>query len=239
MIALFTLLFASASWAASISHGGTVNTTVYGTSSIYQIFGHPGNPGGDYGAATDAILLTFVAGSGNVFTFSASGLTNCCSGTPNTPVDGGLSLSTGVTGANGLSNSIGNTQLPLLGVFTTDTDPYGSAAPAALTWVASTPTSLAPGLRQTFYIGDGKSGYMNAGGTVLQFTAPVGATRLYLGVADAWSFNGLTGYYHDNPGSYAVTVNLNPVPEPDTYAMLVAGLGMIGFIARRRLKNLS
>lgn len=30
---------------------------------------------------------------------------------------------------------------------------------------------------------------------------------------------------------------LPPVPEPETYAMLLAGLGMMGFIARRRQKN--
>lgn len=31
---------------------------------------------------------------------------------------------------------------------------------------------------------------------------------------------------------------LPPVPEPETYAMLLAGLGMLGFIARRRQKNM-
>lgn len=31
---------------------------------------------------------------------------------------------------------------------------------------------------------------------------------------------------------------LPPVPEPETYAMLLAGLGMLGFIARRRQKNI-
>jgi hypothetical protein len=236
IVAISTLLVASASWADAISPGGTVNTTVYGTSSIYQIFGHAGNPGGDYGPATDAILLTFAAGSGNVFTFSASGYTNCCSGTPTTPVDGGFAA-TNVTGANGLSNTSGNTQLPLLGVFTTDTDPNGGSAPAALPWDANNPVSLAPLLNQIFYVGDGKSGYMNALGSVLQFTAPGTATRLYLGVSDAYSFNGVTGYYNDNPGSYSVAATLSgagPVPEPETYAMLLAGLGLLGFTARRR-----
>ena len=37
---------------------------------------------------------------------------------------------------------------------------------------------------------------------------------------------------------YAFTVGLNgpvgAVPEPETYAMLLAGLGMMGFVARRR-----
>lgn len=36
------------------------------------------------------------------------------------------------------------------------------------------------------------------------------------------------------PGGGPVTP---PVPEPETYAMLLAGLGMLGFIARRRQKN--
>lgn len=30
------------------------------------------------------------------------------------------------------------------------------------------------------------------------------------------------------------SLNLAPVPEPETYAMLLAGLGLMGFIARRR-----
>jgi hypothetical protein len=30
------------------------------------------------------------------------------------------------------------------------------------------------------------------------------------------------------------TVNVTPVPEPETYAMLLAGLGLLGFMARRR-----
>ena len=33
-------------------------------------------------------------------------------------------------------------------------------------------------------------------------------------------------------GSYAG--NLNVPPEPETYAMFLAGLGLMGFIARRR-----
>ena len=35
-------------------------------------------------------------------------------------------------------------------------------------------------------------------------------------------------------GSYAGVLNLTPVPEPETYAMLLAGLGLVGFISRRR-----
>jgi len=36
-----------------------------------------------------------------------------------------------------------------------------------------------------------------------------------------------------SPHTWAVT-SVTPVPEPETYAMLLAGLGVMGFIARRR-----
>lgn len=37
--------------------------------------------------------------------------------------------------------------------------------------------------------------------------------------------------------SGSVTVGPAPVPEPETYAMLLAGIGLIGFTARRRKQN--
>ena len=39
-------------------------------------------------------------------------------------------------------------------------------------------------------------------------------------------------------GSYAGILNIVPaVPEPDTYAMLVAGMGLVSFMSRRRNKK--
>lgn len=35
-------------------------------------------------------------------------------------------------------------------------------------------------------------------------------------------------------GSYAGNISISPVPEPETYAMLLAGLGLLGLSARRR-----
>jgi hypothetical protein len=34
-----------------------------------------------------------------------------------------------------------------------------------------------------------------------------------------------------------IGVNIAPVPEPETYAMLLAGLGLMGFVARRRKQS--
>lgn len=40
--------------------------------------------------------------------------------------------------------------------------------------------------------------------------------------------NGLSG------GTYGIALSAAPVPEPETFAMLLAGLGLVGTIARRR-----
>lgn len=34
-----------------------------------------------------------------------------------------------------------------------------------------------------------------------------------------------------------LTYEVAPIPEPETYALLLAGLGMLGFMGRRRLNN--
>jgi hypothetical protein len=227
--------------AGSISSGQTINNvTVTGTTSIYDVFGHAGDPGGDYGPDAPAVLTTFAAGAGNVFTFTATGLVSCCSDTPNIPPDGGGS-SMNVVGANGLSSLIGNQHIPLVGVFTTNVDPSGGTPPATLTFDASNPTSLSPLLNQVFYIGDGLSGYMNAAGAPLTFTAPAAATRLYLGVIDAFGFGGTTGYYNDNLGAFNVNITLSgvttAVPEPADLALMVAGLAFLGPVCRRRTRS--
>ena len=91
-------------------------------------------------------------------------------------------------------------------------------------------------LNQLFYIGDGHSGYNNPTGASLYFTAPTGATRLYLGIIDSDDQGGLPWCYSDNLGSFSVDVSLSvsPVPEPETYALMLFGLAVVGAAARRR-----
>lgn len=40
-----------------------------------------------------------------------------------------------------------------------------------------------------------------------------------------------------NGGVYLYSANTAPVPEPETYAMMLAGLGMLGFVGKRRMKT--
>lgn len=62
-------------------------------------------------------------------------------------------------------------------------------------------------------------------GTAYGGTAASSGT-LFLAFLDSDSFN--------NTGFVTATVTLPPVPEPPPMALLVAGLGVLGFVARRR-----
>jgi len=85
----------------------------------------------------------------------------------------------------------------------------------------------------------------NAGGVVLQgtldllnFTAADQAWTLSSNAAPLAAGNyflEVNGYVASAAGgSYSGNVAVNPVPEPETYAMLLAGFGLLGFMARRR-----
>ena len=100
---------------------------------------------------------------------------------------------------------VGNSGLPLLGVFLGETSPVGATAPAMLTHDANAPVRLSPVLAPIFYIGDGRAGFADASGALLTFTAPPAARRLYLGIADGFDGQPAT-MYGDNSGSFAVHV---------------------------------
>lgn len=55
--------------------------------------------------------------------------------------------------------------------------------------------------------------------------------RLEVGVEGNNGFNYLPGAPYPQNNQY---VGVSDVPEPETYAMLLAGLGLMGFVARRR-----
>lgn len=71
-------------------------------------------------------------------------------------------------------------------------------------------------------------------------------TMLQSGSIDLWSLmasNLAPGDYYvqvsgslvsDGSGSFGANLNITPVPEPETYGLMLAGLGVLGFLGRRR-----
>lgn len=141
-----------------------------------------------------------------------------------------------LTALGGISGYLGP-QGPLAGVFLDDSIPV-SGPPATLDFrpsgLGTNFETLSPSLGQVFYIGDG----VTSGGDFQTFIAPGGATRLFLGIPDGFGFVGGPGAYDDNDGAYRVRIGVNeippPVPEPESLALLAAGLALFGCLARRR-----
>lgn len=38
-------------------------------------------------------------------------------------------------------------------------------------------------------------------------------------------------------GAFAGTINVSPIPEPETYALMLAGLGLVGYLGHRRRRT--
>jgi len=148
---------------------------------------------------------------------------------------GNGSSGSSLTSFGGISGYIGP-QGPLVGVFLSDAIPTSGPPPTldfSPSGMGTDFLSITPLLGQIFYIGDGKT----SGGTFQEFIAPAGATRLFLGIPDGFGFGGAPGAYDDNDGSYRIRIGVNEVPaipEPETYALMLAGLALLRFATRRR-----
>lgn len=125
----------------------------------------------------------------------------------------------------------------LAGVFLTDAIPSAGPAPGTLDfWNGASRefSSITPELGQLFFIGDGET----AANILQSFTAPAGATRLFLGIPDGFGFNGPPGAYEDNDGAYRISIGVNEPPRtvPDagaTALLLLLGLAGVRFARNR------
>ncbi len=127
----------------------------------------------------------------------ASGPDGLSTGTCGWEPDGGTIQGRGRVSGISSSDRVGY----LVGVFLSNTSP--PRPPHGLDFNDRYDfAELQPRLGQIFFVGDGRT----KDGSVQRFLVPKGASRLYLGIADAFAFHGPPGFYDDNSGGFEVTV---------------------------------
>jgi uncharacterized protein (TIGR03382 family) len=144
---------------------------------------------------------------------------------------------TDINSYRGISGLIHPRTMPLVAVFLGAAEPE-NPAPARLDFysLGTEFAELSPILHQTYFVGDGVA--VDGSESLAQrFYVPNGATRLYLGLADAGFFTGDVDDQHptayaDNLGSFSADVQFHVVPTPGSVALL--GLGGALTLRRRR-----
>jgi len=243
-------------------------------SNVFEAgLGTPGTAVGPNMGFFPTLGVSFNAGAGQTISFNSVGLTGetVLCGTSNctaTSADGASGLAGNTTGTNITSNtgisgiSFGAREMFLVGVFLTAAAPTSGTQPGTIgfvnasggydpdgrtDWFDPLGGSVYYAIGQSFYIGDGKTGFCaTAGaacaGTTQVWTVPSTATRLFLGFADGGStgaFSGSFGAYDDNSPTSGFTANINTsglivgTPEPGTLMLLGVGILGLGLIRKR------
>jgi len=236
ILAALCLTFAALSFGASFT-----GIVVPGTANIQTAGGNadPTTCCNSNGASTAAVLaITFAAGPNQVLTLNNVTGTVGCSGVLTNGPDGTCFnfAQTGINPLNSISGIFTGVvaNMFLVGVFVDDNTPSGPA-PASFNYPDAASFAL-PALNnivlnRLFFLGDGLTG--TGSGATTTFNVPAGATRLFLGFADGFNFQGAADYYGDNVGSLTVNGDISTVvPEPSTIALLSGGLA--AFLLRRR-----
>ena len=207
-----------------------VTVTVNGSADVYNATGTFEGTAPAFIDVTGLTSMTFAASTGTTVTVNGGGNFNDADGV-------GSASGEFNTGSSTLSGITAPTAGFIAGVFLSAS--VSPLAPAALNFSAAGTnfSSLTPLLQQTFFVGDGLTG--DGTGARQTFFVPVGATRLYLGLADACGYSGSPSCFSDNSGSFTVVTTggmplVAAVPEPETYALMLGGLAMLGTTLRRR-----
>ena len=184
-----------------------MNVSVPGSSDIFGA-GHATVPAD---GSLPPLAIEFTAGPGKFINFLSVTGSITSAGYPFNPDGSPLFCPTDVNSLAGISGIVADRTLFLTGVFLDDTEP--AVAPARLDFstngLGREFTILSPAIAQTFYIGYGRT--LTNMGACQRFEVPPTATRLYLGIVDAWdgsAVRGNPGAYFDDGGAYEVQLTL-------------------------------
>ena len=175
--------------------------TVPGTANIYGAGREepPAPAGGGPGDLPPRWLLPHLPN--RIITFSKiTGRISPISDTEDNSAAGDRIGPTDITSYRGISGIVHRRNgMFLVGVFLPDVELIDHAPPRLDFTKRKRFRTLAPRIGQTFLVGDGAG---------RSYEIPVGATRLYLGFADGYLYEGEPGWYGNNGGALSVTVKL-------------------------------
>jgi hypothetical protein len=194
--------------AAVCAHAASaIDVSVDARCNIYGAGHPPPNDAptvGPHGGGVAPVLIPLAAlGSAPALQLRATGLISFCPSCGLYGPDGAnfLSAAPAYNGISGITNFPGRS---LVAVFTTETEPANPApSPLDFTVIGTNYATLAPQLQQVFFIGSGLAATV---GTAQVIRVPVGATKLYLGLVDGYSYADTPDGYDDNTGSFSATV---------------------------------
>jgi hypothetical protein len=223
--------------AAVVFATAMVSTSFAQVTSVFvdsrsNIFGYgeltPAPSGG--GGGVVAVTINLTPGTNRVATFFNTGTAwwNASAGS-NGPDGGNFAANTNIPAVGPISGYSAARSGHLVGLFLEAGSPVGLTPPPNFAYANASSLvlpSYSPAIRQVFYIGDGLTA--TGSGATQQFFVPDSATRLILGIADAFGFQGQAGAYNDNTGGY--NANCTIVPAPSAAVLL----GLSGLLAARR-----
>lgn len=156
---------------------------------------------------------------------------------------------TETSAGSGIFNYSNNSFFPIDGMLLGD---YGFGHNYHFTYQIAATFGYIQGAGQTFaFSGDDdiwvffdKKLGIDLGGIHGTTSASVNLDTLLAGHASGnYAFDFFFAERHTTGSNFTLTTSLNlvanPVPEPETYAMMLAGLGLLGFSARRKKQKLS
>jgi hypothetical protein len=196
--------------------GSASAATVLGTAGPYDPT-NPLNAGIDYGVHDNTAPTTIAVNTGDNITIAyVSGLTSAFGGTPTVDANGYVG---GIFGSGPGRSGIGSSGTPFPSFYL---DPTNTGTPVNLDELMGSFVNSSGGVIVAFAIGDGP----------FSITAPSGAAFLQLGVND--------DIYSDNTGFLNVDVTGSTAmvtPVPAALPLFAAGLGVMGFLGRRRKRK--